>query len=61
MVLCTCGHVMISHHRNGCHGDTRRSCSCKLNRYEALEAAVGAVRRRVPQQPATRGTPEPPL
>jgi hypothetical protein len=54
MVLCTCGHMMSSHHRTGCAGELTRRCACTNDRYQALEAAVAAATRPPRLQPRTR-------
>jgi hypothetical protein len=53
MVLCTCGHMMTSHHRTGCAGELNRRCACTYDRYQALEAAVSAVMRPTRVRPRT--------
>lgn len=44
LVLCACGHDLGAHAARGCGGDRDRSCTCRCNEDEALEAAIERAR-----------------
>ncbi len=44
LVLCPCGHALSQHDYAGCSGDRFGKCTCAMDRYLALEAAVDSVK-----------------